>query len=94
MKITVAGIEFDLNKALPLKVKDWKALEAQGVGLRQVSMAGEVTVDNLSKLAQVVLKKARPEISDDFVDELTLEDLVQIAKAVPQSESEAMNRPT
>ncbi len=91
--ITLNGIEFDLSKALPLLVGDWRALEKQGVSVTNMS---EVSVEKLALIAQCVLKKARPDIADNFVDGLTLTDVTKIATAAPQAEEEALEteRPT
>lgn len=92
MKVTLKGVEFDLTGALPLKVRDWRALEKQGIRLSDG--AGNLSIERAAVLAQYVLKKARPEVADDFVDDLTLPELMAVATEVPRVEAAAVDRPT
>lgn len=92
MKLTLNSVEFDLSGVLPLRVRDWRALEKQGLKLRDLE--GQLSFETAAILGQYVLKKANPKIADDFVDDLTLAEVMQIAKAVPQAEVAALDRPT
>jgi len=93
MKVTLKGVEFDLDGVLPLKVRDWRALEKLGIRL---SDGGENvrSIERSATLVQYVLKKARPDLAEDFVDDLTIEELMSIGGEVPRAEVAALDRPT
>jgi hypothetical protein len=93
MKVTLKGVEFDFDGVLPLKVRDWRALEK--LGIRLSDGADNISsIERAATLAQYVLKKSRPEIAESFVDDLTLEELMSVAGAVPRAEVAAVDRPT
>lgn len=86
------GRDFDLSKALPLRIKDWRALKKQGVTLEALRK-GEVDVDSMAELASYVLNKAEAG-SGAAVEELTLPELTQILNAITDAEVQEVDRPT
>jgi hypothetical protein len=91
-KITLNGVDFDLTGAVPFKVREWKALEKQGLKLNDREENAKITT--MAMIAQTVLKKANPSIADDFVDDLTLDELIQIASLPTKAEVADLDRPT
>lgn len=92
VKMTLNGVEFDFAPVLPLKTGDWRKLQRQGVDITNVASGG---VESMAVIAQYVLKKANPDIADDFVDGLSLNEASSVAKAVSDAEQEVkVDRPT
>ena len=81
MNVQFKGKTLDLSTVLPLKLRDWKRLEKQGVNSKQFE-DGALTA--ISLVAFHVLNKVDNTITQDDVDDLSLEDpiLQEIMKAV------------
>lgn len=81
MDVTFKGKTFDLAKALPLKLKDWKKLEKAGINSKQFE---EGAINAISVVTHYVLNKIDSTITQDDVDELDLGDpiLQEVMKAV------------
>jgi hypothetical protein len=73
--------EVDLRKAIPLTVKDWKALKAAGVDLLKISQ-GEVEMEQLIELVSYVCRKANSELTDEDFDTMPGQWFISISKAV------------
>lgn len=71
MEVVLNGRTIDLRKALPLVIRDWKALERQGVTAARLRDPG---VSDAAAIAFHVLHKADSTVTQDEVDSLTLDD--------------------
>lgn len=90
MKITINGKEFDLQKAVPLKVRDFKKLEARGVNVQKLELR-DLTAT--SEMVLVLLQKCDPSATMEDVDELDLVLMEQISTFIAR-EARVVNRPT
>lgn len=81
MKVEIKGKTLDLSLALPLKLRDWKRLEKQGVNSKQFE---EGALTAISLVTFYVLNKVDATITQDDVDDLSLDDpiLQEVMKAV------------
>lgn len=77
--IMLGGREVDLNNALPLKLRDWRKLEKDGITSKAIEGGA---MEATFKLAFYVLKKADPAVTEDEVDDLTLPELKRIIEGV------------
>jgi hypothetical protein len=89
--IKLGNNEFDLSNVLPLKVRDWRALEKAGIRLGDSESLG--TVNSMAQMAQYILKKADDSIADDFVDDLTLDEIAKVT-SVATEPGQKIDRPT
>jgi hypothetical protein len=71
MMITLAGLQVDLSKSLPLKLRDWKNLEKLGVSNKSLR---DGSLTEASIVIFYVLNKANNQITQDMVDDLSVED--------------------
>ena len=88
--IVLDGRTFDLSSVLPLRVRDWKQLKKLEVFTNQE----QDPMDRSFAVVMYVLKKADNTVADDFVDNLTLDEIQLLNDVIAPSEKEAMNRPT
>lgn len=88
----LGGREIELSGALPLRIKDWKALKTKGVSLESLRK-GEADVDSMAALAAYVLEKAHAG-DGALVDELTLPELTRILNSITEAEASEVDRPT
>lgn len=65
MIVKLNGKEIDLSRALPLKIKDWKALEKHGVNAQTAG-----TFEHMAKTLFHVLHKADSSITEEMVEDL------------------------
>jgi len=94
-KMMLNGQEVDFYNALPLKVKDWRALEKHGVTLEVFTSAEKPpTIEQMVQVAIRILHRAGKD--EAFVDELTLNDLMSVFKLLGEKEADPaeVNRPT
>lgn len=87
--INFHGREITVSGALPLKIKDWKALDKLGVSPNGLT---ENNIGQLSILIYYILSKADPSVTQDEVDDLTMEEAVKIIGAMKLTETP--DRPT
>jgi len=95
-KMVLNGQEVDFSNALPLKVKDWRALEKHGVTMDTFINAAE-TRPTMEQMVQVAIRiLARVGKDEAFVDELSLNDLMAVFKLLAEKEADPaeVNRPT
>lgn len=76
MEVALNGRQIDLRKALPLVIRDWKALELQGLTTARLR---EPTISDAAAIAFYVLHKADPSVTQDEVDDLPLNDPAVLA---------------
>ena len=88
--IEFGGRVFDLSKALPLKVKDWKVLRKMDVFKNDDTDP----MDRSFAVVLYVLKKADDSVTLDFVDELTMGEVQVLNDLIMPTEKEDLNRPT
>src|SRR5438309_1346526 len=69
--IHVNGKVADLRQVLPLKIGDWKKLEAQGITTETLA---KPTITDTAKVLLYILNKANPSILEADVDGMTLLD--------------------
>lgn len=88
IKHTIKGKEVDL--ALPLLTRDWRQLKKEsGVTLKSL---GEMDIDTMATVAQVVLTKSGCDIQ---ADELTLTELRDVMSVIAEAESgQKVDRPS
>lgn len=72
MLVHLNGREIDLRRALPLTLRDWKALEKQGININTLSATPHVA--DVVALVTYTLQKADPTTTADEVEGLTFED--------------------
>lgn len=72
MLVHLNGREIDLRRALPLTLRDWKALEKQGIDLNAINTKPRVA--DVVTLVTYALQKADPATTADEVEGLTFED--------------------
>ena len=89
MKVVLAGRAFDLSKALPMKVKDWKVLNSRNALPDSLS-----AMDKSFIIIQYILKKADDAVPDDFVDELTIDEVNLMNELIAPESLRSANRPT
>jgi hypothetical protein len=91
--MNVNGKEVNVDAAFPLLVGDWKKLEQQGLGARDLENKPSITT--LSKFALYICGKAAPGVvAEADIDALTMEALTAILRVANASENEKVNRPT
>lgn len=90
-EIELNGRKIDLNKALPLKLGDWKRLEKQGVTPASLS---EGKISDSVAIIFYVLHKADETVTEEEVEDLTMTDPV-VLKTVGllQASEENVDRP-
>lgn len=86
--LMLGGREVDLTKALPLKLRDWRKLEKDGITSKAIEGGAMEATFNL---AFYILKKADPAVTEDEVDDLTLTELKRVIEGVNE---ENVNRPS
>lgn len=89
-KVDFKGKELDLSTALPLKLKDWKALEKRGVTFKQFDTE---MITSLSIIAYYVMSKADATITQEDVDDLELNDPALQAVLKSIQGGQAVDRP-
>lgn len=87
--LIINGKQVDLTAALPIKVKDWKALEKHGVSVTSLS---NPSVEVLVNFVGYIAHKANPGIDIPDVDEMTMEELLQAVNLI-SVEKEKIDRP-
>jgi hypothetical protein len=92
MKVVLRGIEFELQEAVPLRVKDWRELEKRGVTPEKLQKS--TTVEDMAQIAIVVLRKLGREDAEQFVDEFSLGELTDVLVAMGKEEAKPVNYPT
>lgn len=92
--VTLNGRTIDLAKALPLQIKDWKALKRNGVTPRDLQAGAEV--EQIAALVHHVLAKADPSVTVEEVDDLAFGDpvLKVVMKALEEAGKEKPDRPS
>ncbi len=84
MKITLAGKDVEIEKALPLQLKDLRRLKREfGVELGVTGIGGDV--ENQFGFLTVLLQKANPEITAEDVDSLTLQQMNDLSRAANEA---------
>ena len=82
MKITLNGKEIDLDKALPLQLRDLRRLKRE-FGVEFVEgISGDV--EKQVGFFTVVLQKADPSVTSDDVDALTTVQIFAISRTVAE----------
>lgn len=76
MEIVLNGRRIDLSLALPLVIRDWKALEREGLTPARLR---EPTISDAAAIAFYVLHKADAAVTQDEVDSLALNDPAVLA---------------
>ena len=88
-KVVIQGRELDLTKALPLRVRDYKQMQRE-----QPFSESSLPIDRATQVVQFVCKKADPTVPDDFVEEMTLQELQMMNDLISPAEKAAVDRPT
>lgn len=93
MKVTLAGKELDLSQVLPLKLRDWKNLEKMGLNPKRLE---EGSMADTSILVFYVCNKADATVTQDMVDDLSLDDpeLVRVINAIGGKDGTKLDRPS
>ena len=89
MDVALNGKMINLAKALPLRLRDWKALEAAGI------TAGALQQGRITEAVAVilfVLQKADPTVTAEEVDDLALTDPL-IRTVLEALREETIDRP-
>jgi len=88
---TCNGKEVPLSKSLPLKLRDWKRLEQQGLSPKQLELG---RIEDIAKMLLYVLSKGNPEVTMDDIDELSLNDqsTINLIQAIG-GKGEELDRP-
>lgn len=96
--ITVNGKPIDISKAMPIKVGDLRKLQQHGVDLTAIqrqATSGEIPdMESTSKLVLHFCSKCNPDVTEDDVDELTVDELGEVVSALFSSEEPEPSRPT
>jgi hypothetical protein len=82
-----------LETALPLRLGDWKALEALGVTPQELA-GGSISMTRLAALVYYVARKANPSVSETDVDAMTLDDVTEAFRQIGAAEGARASRPT
>ena len=93
IKLETSNLEVDLSMVLPLRLRDWKILKAQGISVAQLSAPD---IDTVTTLAAYVLThaKAQPRLSAEDVEGLTLTEATEVGGMISSSERGQADRPT
>jgi hypothetical protein len=73
LKVVLNGRQIDLKDAVPLKLRDWKALEKMGVTVDKVTNGN---VEAMVALFYHILHKSDSSVTLEEVEDLTLDDPV------------------
>jgi hypothetical protein len=76
LKVMLNGREIDLTNAVPLKLRDWKALEKAGITVEKVTSGN---VEAMVALFYHILHKSDSSVTLDEVEDLSLDDTVVLA---------------
>lgn len=68
MKVELNGREIDISGVFPLKVRDWKAMEQEGISLG----GGKSPITEAAGIVYYALHKRDPSVTREEVDELEL----------------------
>ncbi len=74
LKVKICGKEADLSLVFPLRLKDWKELENRGLSLTEPANDAE----SVGKMIHFFLNKVNEEISEEDVDEVTMQEMQEI----------------
>jgi len=80
VEVRVGGRTVNLAGVLPLRVKDWKALEARGINPRK--LGDSVSVTDAAAYMLFVLQKADPAVTSEDVDDLSMAEAAEILKVL------------
>ncbi len=87
----VGALRVNLKPALPLLLRDWLALQELGVTMETMSKA---TLPVMHALAKYVITKARPDVPDEAILNMTMTQLKKVFTSVAESEEEDVDRPS
>lgn len=92
---TVNGKKVDLDKALPLKIGDWRKIKG-AVGLDLMKLGGrtvDLDLDTIVNLLRWVMAKAESSITIEDVDTLSLAEMTKLNQRI-FSDGGPVDRPT
>jgi hypothetical protein len=88
MSIKILEQDCELGKVLPLKIRDWKALKAKGITMKDM---GGMDVTEMADMAGYVLKLAGYDIN---ADDLSIKEVGSVIAKVAEAEGIKSDRPT
>lgn len=88
-KLTLNGKVIDLDAALPLRIKDWKALKAKH-NVTPEQLGSSNNFEALSVVVWYAANKVDNTITQDMVDELTLGEMMD---AFLNTQKDVIDRP-
>jgi hypothetical protein len=83
--------QVNFQPALPLRLRDWRALK--GLGVTPETLSDKVDLEVYAAFITYVAKKADPEVTADDVDNLTLVEMSEVMRKINVRERE-IDRPT
>lgn len=86
------GLTVDYKSALPLKLRDWKKLKAEGIDIDTAANM-ELNMDEMAQLCHYVLHKADPMVNMDHVENLTMTQIANVVINMFRSEKD-ISRPS
>jgi hypothetical protein len=87
----LGGRDINLDAALPLRIKDWKALKTKGVTIEGLRKGEDIEL--MSNLCEYVLEKAEHG-SGALINEMTLQQMTNVLNSITAAEAREADRPT
>lgn len=76
--------EVDMDKALPITVRDWRALKALGINVLTVFQ--DLDPDNVFLIAKYLVHKADPGVPEDYLLDLPPNHLIRIFQLIGEGQ--------
>lgn len=82
--VRIGAREVDLDKALPITVRDWRALKALGVNV--LTAFQQLDPDTVFVIGKYLVQKADPEVTEDELLDLQPNYLVRIFQLIGEGQ--------